>query len=726
MSRGAAHAGLRWYRSIYGKISLFLFCGIVVAYGLGALAGWTLVERSLTDSWMRQARLNAQVASFTIRSIYTDIAITADQTGQVTGIVSESPIGDDDSVLATGFNPADVLALAANQTKNPVWLFAPAEDDARSTERRIVSIASSNGTNDHLRIVFPDNMPSSKFYVGLAQIGDQQHFIASLPVKTGSGRLLGLLVSSIGTADEIFSQKDQVITRSLLVLAAVLMVIGFIVTIGMRKFFGPVPVLISMLKRIAADDTGRVTPYQHRRDEIGDLAQAIETLREAVVERENLREVRQVAREMEHLAHHDSLTGLPNRALFNLKLEQAQAKLKASGARFNIMLIDLDRFKAVNDRLGHAVGDELLNAVTARLSLVLDSHDTLARFGGDEFALLQPVKRNPMLEASRLAGLIVESLSAPFAIGGNSVDIGASVGVACAPLHGADLSELMKHADVALYGAKAAGRGRFRLYREGMVMADTNPYALMKDLEGAIGGGQFELHYQPIFSLTDDRQTGYEALLRWKHPERGMIPPDHFIPLAEECGQILELGKWVIERACRDAATMEPALSVAINVSPLQLKSMEIVDVLRRSLERHGLEPKRIEIEITETAGISSAEVIAVLKAMRKLGLSISVDDFGTGYSSLSYLTMLPVNKLKIDRSFVHDLENRHECRALIAGIVHTATSLNLKTVAEGVEDEVQLNLLKMCGCNFAQGYHLGKPRPLSANAGIRHLSKAG
>ena len=307
-------------------------------------------------------------------------------------------------------------------------------------------------------------------FIGFARIGNEEHFVSSLPVVTPEGKLLGAVVSSIGQRQDLYQGRDRLVRQSLLVLFAVLAVTAVLVTVLMRRLFRPVPALIQAVARIARNDTGTVTPFRGRHDEIGRLASAIETLREAVIEREHLRLIKEASLQLEYMAHHDALTGLPNRALFNKSLDTALVTL-TSGRRMNILLFDLDRFKAVNDTFGHAAGDALLVAVGNRVTLTLGADDIVARLGGDEFAIIQHVSRDAEDEAGRLAGRIVDALGTPFVINGETLTIGASVGIACAPAAGANSHDLLTNADVALYTAKNGGRGHFVFYRDGMAMA---------------------------------------------------------------------------------------------------------------------------------------------------------------------------------------------------------------------------------------------------------------
>lgn len=458
-----------WRHSLLGKLVVFLLVAVLFAYMAGAATGLVMLERGSREQWWRQAELNAQVASSAIRGIYTFVAVNTDPSGQVASIVTDRPIGDEESVLATGFAPADVLALASAQTKQNVWLLH------MSAGGGYVAIADALGTSAGSVLEYDDRkamQPGAleRPFIGFARIGNEEHFVSSLPVVTPEGKLLGAVVSSIGQRQDLYQVRDRLVRQSLLILFAVLAVTAVLVTALMRRLFRPVPALIQAVARIARNDTGTVTPFRDRQDEMGRLAAAIETLREAVVEREHLRLVKEASLQLEYMAHHDALTALPNRAFFNKSLDKALTALP-SGRRINILLFDLDRFKAVNDTFGHAAGDALLVAVGNRVTLTLGAEDIVARLGGDEFAIIQRVTRDAENEAGRLAERIVDALGTPFVINGETLAIGASVGIASAPTAGANSHDLLTNADIALYAAKNGGRGNFVFYRDGMAMA---------------------------------------------------------------------------------------------------------------------------------------------------------------------------------------------------------------------------------------------------------------
>jgi len=423
---------------------------------------------------------------------------------------------------------------------------------------------------------------------------------------------------------------------------------------------------------------------------------------------------RQAEARVAHMAHHDALTDLPNRVRFNAHLEEALVQ----GESLAVLCIDLDQFKGVNDTLGHPVGDQLLKAVAARLSPCVRETDLVARLGGDEFAIIQTGLSGPD-EASALARRLVEVLSAPYEIRGHDVVIGASIGIALAPRDGIDPDALLRSADMALYRVKAEGRGTFHFFEPDMDRIVQARRLLELDLRKAFSQGEFELYYQPLVDLERGEVSCFEALLRWRHPQRGLVLPGEFVPLAEEIGLIVPLGDWVIRQACAQAATWPGDIKVAVNLSPVQFRNRNLVQTVVSALAWSQLPASRLELEITETVLLSENEAnLAILHQLRALGVSISMDDFGTGYSSLSYLRSFPFDKIKIDRSFV-DGADRPDCMAIIRAVTGLGASLGIATTAEGVETRDQLDRLRAEGCTEVQGYLLSPPRPASELAEI-------
>jgi diguanylate cyclase (GGDEF)-like protein len=426
----------------------------------------------------------------------------------------------------------------------------------------------------------------------------------------------------------------------------------------------------------------------------------------------NSRELALANRRVLELAQTDILTELPNRAFFLEQLKNAGSGSRYRGV-FSILMLDLDRFKNVNDSLGHAAGDALLRQVAVRLRSTLRNDDVLARLGGDEFAIIQAGCHDQRTGSIDLASRISKLIAEPFELPGHQVEIGTSIGIAMAPEHGDDREQLLKKADLALYRSKSAGRNCFTLYDEAMSAELEARNTLEGDLRDAIARCLFEVHYQPFFDVQTGRRKGVEALIRWRHPKRGLIPPDQFIPLAEETGLIVALGEWIIRQACDDATSWPADTKVSINLSPVQFKQAELFEVIESALRNSGLPPERLEIEITESVLLErAAENLAFMERLSRIGVSLALDDFGTGYSSLSCLTTFPFNKIKIDKSFIGNLSMHHKSSAIISSIVTLARGLDMSVTAEGVETAEQLDGLKTLGVNFAQGFLLGRPMP--------------
>jgi diguanylate cyclase (GGDEF)-like protein len=419
---------------------------------------------------------------------------------------------------------------------------------------------------------------------------------------------------------------------------------------------------------------------------------------------EDVTKYRLIEARIAHMAHHDALTDLPNRVLLQERLEQALTRVPM-GEGLAVLCIDLDRFKAVNDTLGHAVGDQLLKAVAERLRGCVRQTDTIARTGGDEFAILQ-IAADDATEVTALATRIVDSVRAPYDLGDHQATIGISIGIAMAPGDGTDPVQLLKNADLALYRSKAEGRGTFSFFEPEMDARMRARRALEIDLRNALVNGEFEVYYQPFLSLQRDEISGFEALLRWHHPRRGMVSPTEFIPVAEEIGLIVPIGEWVLKQACAEAATWPEPLRVSVNLSPVQFRNDGLVRSVLAALAASELPGQRLELEITESALLQNNEATLVtVQKLRMLGVRISMDDFGTGYSSLSYLQSFPFDKIKIDRSFVEKLSEGDGAIAILRAIVSIAESLGVATIAEGVETQQQLEIVRREGCTEMQGY---------------------
>ena len=411
-----------------------------------------------------------------------------------------------------------------------------------------------------------------------------------------------------------------------------------------------------------------------------------------------------------HLAHYDALTDLPNRVLFRDQIERALRKA-AEGEQFALLYIDIDEFKGINDSLGHHVGDELLKAVAACLKDCTKPGDLIARLGGDEFAVIQTAI-NGRRDVEEFVARIYEAIRHPYQCLGHQLSTDASIGIALAPEDGTELDQLIKHADLAMYAAKAEGRRTHRFFEPAMDARAKARLTMEQDLRQALSEGRFEIHYQPLLDVRSGEVTGCEALLRWRHPERGMISPAEFIPVAEDTGLINEIGDWVMQTACAEAARWPSRVRIAVNVSPIQLKSPTLALRITGALAASGLAPDRLEIEITEAVLIHDDEsALAILHQLRTIGVRIALDDFGTGFSSLSYLKRFPFDKIKIDRCFISDIEVDGSA-AIVQAVVNIAAARNMTTTAEGVETEQQREMLRQLGCTQMQGYLFSAPKP--------------
>ncbi|RQH12751.1 EAL domain-containing protein [Bradyrhizobium sp. RP6] len=433
---------------------------------------------------------------------------------------------------------------------------------------------------------------------------------------------------------------------------------------------------------------------------------------------EDVTERRDADEKIAHLAHYDALTDLPNRTLFREQIERELAKV-AGGQQFALLYIDVDEFKGINDSLGHHVGDELLKAIADRLRGCLKQGDLIARLGGDEFAVIQTGIASSADVLSFVAW-IFQAIRQPYHCLGHQLSTDASIGIALAPQDGADLDQLIKNADLAMYGAKANGRRTHRFFEPEMDASAKARLSMELDLRQALVNGGFEIHYQPLVDLRSGEVSGCEALLRWRHPERGMVSPAEFIPVAEDTGLINELGDWVLRMACNEAATWPAHVRVAVNVSPVQLKCDTLALRIAGALAASGLNPRRLEIEITEAVLIRDDEAaLSILHQLRSIGVRIALDDFGTGYSSLSYLKRFPFDKIKIDRCFVADIAEASGSPVIVQAVVNIAAASSMTTVAEGVETEAQRDMLRALGCTQMQGYLFSAPKPAS---GVRKL----
>jgi diguanylate cyclase (GGDEF)-like protein len=431
-----------------------------------------------------------------------------------------------------------------------------------------------------------------------------------------------------------------------------------------------------------------------------------------VATHEDITEQRRSEVKIEYMAHHDALTDLANRVLLNERLEQALSHRIHREEMLAVHHVDLDQFKAVNDTFGHPAGDKLLKIVADRLRALVRETDTIARMGGDEFVVVQAPIGDPA-EATSLAQRIIGAMSEPFDLDGHQAVIGASIGIAVGPSDGLQPDNLLRNADLALYRAKGDGRGTFRFFEAAMDLQMQTRRIMERDLRKALPAGEFELYYQPVVNLASGDISGFEALIRWNHPEKGIVSPASFIPLAEETGFIVPLGEWVIREACATAAKWPGDLSVAVNISAAQFRNSGLMQVIVGALATSGLQPTRLEIEITETVLLQNRETtLAVLHQLRELGVRIAMDDFGTGYSSLTYLQCFPFDKIKIDRSFVKDITENAGSLNIVRAVAALAKGMGMSATAEGVETSEQLDKITCEGCTEMQGFLFSRPLP--------------
>jgi len=426
---------------------------------------------------------------------------------------------------------------------------------------------------------------------------------------------------------------------------------------------------------------------------------------------EDVTDRRRAEERIAHMAGHDALTDLPNRMLLRERLDHELKRVKR-GENLAVLCLDLDHFKSVNDTLGHPIGDELLKLVADRLRGCTREPDTIARLGGDEFAIIMTQMLKPG-DAAALSRRIRESIIKPYQVDGHQIITDISIGISIAPIDGVEPDQLLKNADMALYGAKGDGRGMYRFFEAEMDKRMKERRGLEMDLRQALNNGEFELYYQPLVNLQTNEISAFEALLRWNHPSRGLISPADFVPIAEETGLIVSIGEWVLRKACKETANWPQSVKVAVNLSPAQLKSKNLMAIVMSALDDSGLQAARLQLEITETMLMQNTfATLGMLHQLRKLGVQIAMDDFGTGYSSLSYLRSFPFDKIKIDRSFIADLSNGAEPRAIVHAVAGLAKCLNMISTAEGVETQQQLDTLQAVGCTEMQGYLFSRARP--------------
>ncbi len=531
----------------------------------------------------------------------------------------------------------------------------------------------------------------------------------TIRAKFAAVLLIGLVVTILGLSKGVSS--GSAVGEPALIAGTLMLVIMLLIE---RIVINPITRLTRDVVAIAngspSDAANRLVAKGS--DEVATLARTFNDLIEHLGARQTLEQ------RLEHMAHHDALTDLPNRLRLRQATENELARVQR-GETIAVLCLDLDHFKSVNDTLGHPAGDCLLRTVAERLRQSVRETDIVARVGGDEFAVVQVAAEQPR-GAIVLADRLIETLAKPFDLDGHQVVIGTSIGIALAPSDGLDTDQLMKNADMALYRAKADGRGVSRFFEPEMDAKMQARRTLEIDLRKALVEDEFELYYQPLVNLQSDAVSGFEALLRWNHPTRGLVPPSEFIPVAEEMGLIVPLGEKILRQACTEAAGWPDDIKVAVNLSPVQFKSKTLALAVISALASSGLPPHRLELEITESVLLQDSELtLTTLHQLRALGVRIAMDDFGTGYSSLSYLRSFPFDKIKIDQSFVRDMSGKEDSIAIVRAVAGLGKNLGMATTAEGVETQEQLRYLRQEGCTEVQGYLFSRPMPAR---NIRHL----
>ncbi len=530
--------------------------------------------------------------------------------------------------------------------------------------------------------------------------------VETFTVSRGMKTTDWFVMAGVTTAEAfapIATLKRQVYLAALLLTVVMVLVLRHV----LGRQWAPIEAASLRIRRMS-DGMEPFAPIPvERKDEIGTL---IDDFNQLIVWR------KVAEHQMEYLAHHDTLTGLPNRALVQDRFEQARAYADRAGSKVALLFLDLDSFKTINDSLGHTVGDIMLKQIAMGLTECVRDTDTISRQGGDEFLIVLPDVQNADDTAPVLAKLL-ERLRQPIVVEGHELSTSVSIGIAIYPDDGADFATLLKKSDTAMYRAKDAGRNTYRYFDEQMNVEAVEHLALRNDLRRALERGEFVLHYQPQISLATGLVAGTEALIRWNHPDRGLVPPGRFISVAEESGLIIPISEWVMGEACRQAMRWRraglPDLLMAVNLSAVQFRRGDVEQTVVNALEASGLNPQHLELELTESILIHESEsVLATVQRLKQQGVRFAIDDFGTGYSSLSYLKRFAIDKLKIDQSFIRDLAVDPDDAAIVRAIIQMAHSLGLKTVAEGVETADMLARLRVFGCDEVQGYHFARPMP--------------
>ena len=600
-----------------------------------------------------------------------------------------------------------VLLMTASALTEPLW----------TIDERLVQVASARALTEPgvRRLQLTERRPGSQT-LDLRQTGPVSEPAAEVRLATTverEGLPLGDLVMwfDAGEVDRLLAERQR--TTLLLVGLQMLAMMGLLVPMLLRRLVRPIQRLKQQASDIAARRTG-AQPAWAGHDELGQLGQHLNQVDGQIAGL--IQRLESQKAELEAMALHDALTGLPNRRLFGDLLRAATKAAQRDGHRLALLFIDLDKFKAVNDALGHAAGDQLLQEIGRRLRGTVRAGDEVCRHSGDEFLVLMR-HVGDWDEVAALADRLLHAAEQPVDCGGQRAAVAVSIGIALYPDDTTEADQLVSLADSAMYAAKQLGGARHSFFRADFNARLQATLRQGRELGRAIEAGELCLHYQPLVAAADGRLIGTEALVRWQHPERGLVPPGEFIPVAEQCGLIGALGAWVIDQACAQIAAWRAAGvafgSVAVNVSALEFRHHRLVETLRTALARHGVAPHELEIELTETVLMTDTGTSQrIIEQLHAMGLRLVVDDFGTGYSSLAYLKRLRPSKIKIDRSFIRDLPDDADDREVVAAIVQLARALGITVVAEGVETEAQRALLGRLGCDALQGYLTGRPAP--------------
>lgn len=697
-----------WNFSISGKITHFVLVSIVIAFFIGACGNWIFIKKFTYQQWVNRAEVNAQIITYVVRNIYTTVSVETSPDRHISRIVSTHLIGDPESVIETGFNPVDVLSLASQQTYNPIWLFS------NTSQQGFVGMSDNSLIAEGTISIDGDNTPDAltKYYVGFAKINGEEWFISAVPIFTPAGDFLGTLVSSIGTKKEIYAAYHNVLKQSFVFLLIILIAALILVTFIIRRFFKPVPLLINAITDISDEKTDQVTPCLEYEDEIGLLARAIEKLRLAMVERGYLQRMHEMLQQIEFMALHDSLTQLPNREAFRTELKKRTYRAVHQNARFNLLFLDLDNFKPVNDTFGHGAGDKVLEGVAARIRALLKENDFAARLGGDEFAIIQSVAVENRSEAIHLSEQIISAIAAPFTFGKNKFSVGCSIGIAEITENEVidDFSAHMINADLALYTSKYNGRNCYHFYTKGMKMNASDNVFINQEIILGIENNEFELKYHPVINLNDMQIIGYEALIRWNHPEKGLLYPEQFIHAAEKSGVISRLGEWVIHESSSAVAKWPEKVSVSVNISAYQIHRPGLVEIIKEALHQNRLTFNRFEIEITDSERLNPDIALPVLNELRDLGIAITMDDLGTGYAALDYLLIYPFTRVKISNALISKIEQDSSSAHLVNMLIQFAAERGIQVIAEGVEAKEQCEILRQISCQYVQGYIFSLP----------------